>query len=316
MEIVSYPMAKFLNYLGGLDQLSEIIAKHEIKEVILALETYEHGKIERLIIKLDKPGLVIKAIPGMHDILTGRVRIATIIETPLIRISHELMPAWQYNLKLILDIVISFSALIATLPLSVLIMLWIKLSSKGPVFYSHERVGKNGKPFKIYKFRTMIDNAEKNGPELSCAYDSRVTRAGRFLRRTRLDELPNFINVLMGDMSVVGPRPERRYFIDQIVKKAPHYNYLLKIKPGITSWGQVKFGYAENLEQMIQRLRYDIIYLKNMSIFVDLQIMILTIVIVLKRNPHHQSLNNFKVLTNGSPPSSHRKKEVLTRMDH
>jgi exopolysaccharide biosynthesis polyprenyl glycosylphosphotransferase len=309
-----FPMARFLNHLGGLDQLTEIISSHGVKEVILALETCEHGKIERLILKLDRPGLVIKAIPGMHDILTGRVRIDTIIETPLIRISHELMPAWQKNLKLLLDIIISVTALFVTLPLSVMIMLWIKLSSKGPVFYSHERVGQNEKPFRIYKFRTMIDNAEKNGPELSSAHDYRVTKAGRFLRRTRLDELPNFINVLMGDMSVVGPRPERRYYIDQIVKVAPHYSYLLKIKPGITSWGQVKYGYAENIEQMIQRLRYDIIYLKNMSIFVDLQILILTIMIVVKRNPHHQSLNNLDVLSNGSPLSL--KKETLTGVEH
>ncbi|MFO7922498.1 MAG: sugar transferase [Bacteroidales bacterium] len=278
-----YPLAGLLDHLGGLDQLPGIISKYNVEEVIIAIESTEHGKIENIINKLDYKGITIKAIPGMYDILTGRVHIDTIIETPLIQISHKLMPAWQKNLKQILDILFSLLVLILFLPLSFIIAIWIKISSKGPVIYSHERIGRNGKPFKIYKFRTMIDNAEINGPELSSANDGRITKAGRFLRKTRLDEIPNFINVLKGDMSVVGPRPERKYYINQIVKKAPHYNHLLRIKPGITSWGQVRYGYAENVDQMIQRLKYDIIYLENMSIFVDFQILILTILTIFKR---------------------------------
>lgn len=279
----SYPLAKFLTHLGGLDQLTEIISENGVEEVIIAIETSENGKIERIISRIDHPKLVVKAIPGMQDILTGRVRINTIMATPLLQISHSLMPAWQKNVKQIIDILFSVIALIFLLPASIVIMIWIKLSSPGPVIYSHERIGKNGKPFRIYKFRTMIDNAEQNGPELSSSNDSRVTKPGRFLRKTRLDEIPNFINVLKGDMSLVGPRPERRFYIDKIVSNAPHYNHLLKIKPGITSWGQVKYGYAENVGQMLQRLRYDILYLENMSVFVDFQIMILTFLIILKR---------------------------------
>lgn len=286
-----YPMDKYLKHLGNVEQLSEIISDQDVREVILAIEPCEHGNIGGIIGMLDQQGLAVRAIPAMHEILTGRVRLNTIIETPLIRISYELMPEWQKNLKKALDIIISVAALFLLLPLSLVIMLWIRFSSRGPVFYSHERIGKNGKPFMIYKFRTMVNNAEKNGPELSSWNDARVTKPGRFLRRTRLDELPNFINVLKGDMSLVGPRPERRYYIDQIIEKAPHYNYLLKIKPGITSWGQVKFGYAENVDQMIQRLRYDIIYLQNMSVFVDFQILILTVLTILNKDPHQKSLN-------------------------
>ena len=286
-----YPMDKYLNHLGSVDHLSEIISGQDVSEVILAIEPCEHDNIGGIIGMLDQRGLAVKAIPAMHEILTGRVRLNTIIETPLIRISYKLMPAWQKNLKKTLDIIISLSALVILLPLSLIIMLWIKLSSRGPVLYSHERIGKDGKPFMIYKFRTMVNNAETNGPELSSCNDVRVTKAGRFLRRTRLDELPNFLNVLKGDMSLVGPRPERRYYIDQIIEKAPHYNHLLKIKPGITSWGQVKFGYAENVDQMIQRLRYDIIYLQNMSVFVDFQIIILTVLTILNKDPHQRSMN-------------------------
>ncbi len=279
-----FPLATHMKHLGGLDNLPEVISENKVDEVVLAIESTEHGKIEKIINKLDHPGLVIKAIPALHDILTGRARINTIIETPLIEVSQRIMPAWQRNLKYTLDIVFSIIALIILLPVSAFIAIWIRMSSEGPIIYSHERVGKNGKPFRIYKFRTMVKNAEQNGPELSSKNDPRITRPGRFLRRTKLDEIPNFINVLKGDMSLVGPRPERRYYIDQIMKQAPHYRHLLKIKPGITSWGQVKYGYAENVEQMVQRLRYDIIYLENMSVFVDFQILILTLVVIFRRN--------------------------------
>ncbi len=277
------PMEDYLPHLGSLEDIKEIIAAHRVEEVIVAIEPSENGKIERIINRLDHPDHVIKAIPGMQDILTGRVRINTIIATPLIQLSHHLMPVWQNNLKQLIDIVLSVIALVALLPLSVAIALWIKLDSRGPVIYSHERIGRNGRPFRIYKFRTMIDNAEKNGPELSSENDSRVTCPGRFLRKARLDEIPNFINVLRGEMSVVGPRPERKFYIDKIVSKAPHYKHLLRIKPGITSWGQVRYGYAENVDQMIQRLKYDMIYLENMSVFVDFQILILTVLTIFRR---------------------------------
>jgi exopolysaccharide biosynthesis polyprenyl glycosylphosphotransferase len=276
-------MTDYLPHLGDINDIGNILTQKKVEEVIIAIESSEHDKINRIINSLFDRKLVIKAIPSMYDILTGRVRMNSILGTPLILVSHSLMPAWQENIKEFLDLFLSTCALVITLPLSICLIVGIKLSSKGPVFYSHERIGRYGKPFKIYKFRSMFVDAEKNGPVLASRTDERVTNIGKFMRRTRFDEIPNFLNVLKGDMSIVGPRPERQHFIDQIVKIAPHYMHLLKVKPGITSWGQVKYGYAENIEQMIQRLKYDLIYLDNMSLYVDLKIIIYTVLTIVKR---------------------------------
>jgi len=161
-----------------------------------------------------------------------------------------------------------------------IIAIRVKLSSPGPVFYKQERVGLKGKPFYIYKFRSMYIDAEKKGPALSSKNDPRITKFGRFLRKWRFDEIPQFFNVLIGDMSLVGPRPERQHYIDLIVEKAPAYNHLKKVKPGITSWGMVKFGYAENVDEMIQRMKWDLLYIENMSLSIDFKIMIYTVLIV------------------------------------
>jgi lipopolysaccharide/colanic/teichoic acid biosynthesis glycosyltransferase len=150
------------------------------------------------------------------------------------------------------------------------------------VFFRQERIGKHGRPFKIVKFRSMYLDAERDGPQLSSTSDPRITPIGRWMRKTRMDELPQFWNVLKGDMSLVGPRPERQHFIDAITEVAPHYTHLHKVRPGITSWGQVKFGYAENVEQMVRRLKYDILYIENMSLAVDLKILAYTVLIILK----------------------------------
>ena len=231
---------------------------------------------------LDNHNIKLKTIPGMYDILTGNVRVSSVIGTPLIQISNSTMPEWQKSFKHFIDIIFSLIALILLLPVFIFVATGIKLTSKGPVIYSHYRIGKYGKPFKIYKFRSMAVNAEENGPELSSKNDPRITSFGRFLRKTRLDETPNFINVLKGEMSIVGPRPERQYYINEIVKKAPQYTLLHKVKPGITSLGQIKYGYAENVDEMIQRLRYDLLYIENMSLYLDFRIMIYTILIIIK----------------------------------
>jgi exopolysaccharide biosynthesis polyprenyl glycosylphosphotransferase len=278
-----YMLEDHLPHLGSFENVKTIIEKNNIEEVIIAIESTEHDRINRIINKLIDTNVLIKAIPSMYDILTGRVRMSSILGTPLIQISHQLMPVWQENVKTALDYFVATLALILTSPLMPFLIAGVKLSSRGPVFYSHERIGRYGKPFNIYKFRSMYMNAEKNGPELSSKNDDRITPFGRFMRKARLDEIPNFFNVLKGEMSLVGPRPERKYFIDQIIKKNPHYVHLLKVKPGITSWGQVKYGYAENVDQMIDRLKYDLIYLDNMSIFVDLKILIYTILTIAKR---------------------------------
>jgi exopolysaccharide biosynthesis polyprenyl glycosylphosphotransferase len=276
-------LRNYLPHLGNIEDIGEIITQKKVEELIIAIEYSEHDMINLIINKLINANVEIKAIPSMYDILTGRVRMSSILGTPLISVSHNLMPAWQENMKSLLDIFIASLALLITLPLCLFLIAGIKLTSKGPVFYSHERIGRYGKPFYIYKFRSMYKNAEKDGPELSSKTDERITPFGRFMRKSRLDEIPNFINVLIGDMSLVGPRPERQHFINQIVEIAPHYKHLLKVKPGITSWGQVKYGYAENVEQMIQRLKYDLIYLDNMSLYVDFKIIIYTILTIIKR---------------------------------
>jgi exopolysaccharide biosynthesis polyprenyl glycosylphosphotransferase len=277
-----YQLQDHIDHLGGLKDLDHIIQINRVEEVIIALESSEHLEIGKIINKLSLMDVRISAIPSMTDILSGRVKSTTIFDTPLLEVSHELMPVWQSNVKQLSDLLLSLVAIIILLPLELALMLGVKMSSPGPLFYKQERIGRFGKPFMIFKFRSMYQNAEENGPELSSKNDSRITGLGQFMRKHRLDEIPNFINVIKGDMSLVGPRPERKYFIDKITVEAPHYVHLHKVKPGITSWGQVKYGYAENVEQMIKRLRYDILYIENMSLFVDLKILFYTVVTILR----------------------------------
>jgi exopolysaccharide biosynthesis polyprenyl glycosylphosphotransferase len=278
-----FPLAGRLPHLGYIDKIKEIIQEHHVSEVIIALEYTEHSSIERILNLLIDSDVIIKTIPGMYEIFTGKVKMTAIFGTPLVEVSHNLMPPLQENFKQFLDIIGSLMAIIITSPIFLICVIGVKFSSSGSIFYNQQRIGRNGKPFKIFKFRSMCVGAELNGPELSSKEDKRVTNFGRFMRRMRLDELPNFYNVLRGEMSLVGPRPERKYFIDQIIQKAPHYIQLLKVKPGITSWGQVKYGYAENVDQMIKRMKYDLLYIENMSLYVDFKIMIYTLLIIFKR---------------------------------
>lgn len=281
-EYDDYKIEKYLPRLGNLDDLKNIIIRENIEEVIIAIERSEHKTIERIITELEDVNVVIKLIPDLQDFLLGTVKTESIFHTPLIQISPDLMPAWQQSLKRLMDIVISIIAMIVLIPAYIFTAIGVKLSSKGPIIYSQERIGLHNKPFKMHKFRSMYCDAEKDGPQLSSKNDTRITPFGRFIRKVRLDEIPQFYSVLIGDMSLVGPRPERQFFIDQIVKRAPHYKLLSKVKPGITSWGQVKFGYAENVDEMIERLKYDILYIENMSLAMDIKILIYTILIVLQ----------------------------------
>ena len=278
----NYLLGEELLHLGDINALNDIIKEYKIEEVIIAIETSEQEILGQIINKISNYKIIVKVIPSMYDIITGRARISSLFGEPLITIKHELMPIWQANIKRLVDIIGSAFAIIMLLPLYIIAAIGVKLSSKGPIFYSHERIGRYGNPFTIYKFRSMKQNSEKNGPALSSINDPRITKFGKFMRKSRLDELPQFYNVIIGDMSLVGPRPERQFFIDQIVEVAPHYIHLLKVRPGITSWGQVKFGYAENVEEMVERLKYDIIYIENMSLYIDLKIIIYTVKIILK----------------------------------
>jgi exopolysaccharide biosynthesis polyprenyl glycosylphosphotransferase len=275
-------LKKELPHLGEYHDIKSIIEKQEVEEVIIALESWEHEYIKNIVNDLSDIGVIIKIIPDMYDILSGHVKMNTILGTPLIEIKSTIIPEWQVSVKRFLDVTLSLIVLIFFSWLYLIIGLLVKLGSKGPMFFKQERIGIHGKPFNILKFRTMYVDAEKNGPALSSENDPRVTPIGRFLRKVRLDEMPQFFNVLMGDMSIVGPRPERSYYINQIVEKAPHYKHLQKVRPGITSWGQVKYGYAENVDQMIDRLKFDILYVENMSLLLDFKILVHTVLIVLQ----------------------------------
>ncbi len=273
-------LSKYLPYLGSYTQVQQIIETERVEEVIIAIDPSEHDKIKEILTRLQYTKVIIKIIPDMYDIMLGSVKMTAIFQAPLIQIYPDILPHWQVVIKRGMDVLFSVLAIVFLSPLYIFTALGVYFTSKGPIFYSQVRIGLNGKPFKMLKFRTMYEDAEKGGPQLSSTYDPRITHFGRFMRKVRLDEIPQFFTVIKGDMSLVGYRPERQYFIDQIVEKAPHYNLLLKIKPGITSWGQVKYGYAENVDEMIERLRYDILYLENMSIAVDLKIMFYTLFIV------------------------------------
>ena len=268
--------------LGKWHELRGIIDRYAVEEAIIAVESSEHEHISRIINELEGSAVRIKIIPDMYDILSGSVKMTSIFGAPLIEVNPQIMPAWQFAIKRAFDIVMSLVALLVLFFPMILIAVLVKMSSRGAVFFRQERIGLQGKPFHIIKFRSMVADAESEGPQLSSSTDPRITPIGRFLRRTRMDELPQFWNVLKGDMSLVGPRPERQHFIDEITKVAPHYRHLHKVRPGITSWGQVKFGYAENVDQMLRRLKYDILYIENMSRAVDLKIIAYTLLIILK----------------------------------
>lgn len=268
--------------LGRVLDIKKVITNTNIAEVIIAIETSEHHLLQSIMNELEGERVNIKIIPDMYDIISGTVRVNHILGPPLIEIKTQIMPAWQQSVKRLIDVLFSIFVMIVGFPLFLGVALAVKLSSKGPTFYRQERVGWHGKPFKIIKFRSMRVDAEKSGPQLAKENDDRVTPVGLFLRKTRLDEIPQFFNVLLGEMSLVGPRPERQFFIDQIVKIAPQYKHLHKVRPGITSWGQVKYGYAENVTEMVERLKFDLLYIENISLAVDIKILIYTVLIMIQ----------------------------------
>ncbi|MBL7718172.1 MAG: sugar transferase [Flavipsychrobacter sp.] len=273
-------MNQYLKQLGNLDNLEQIIDEHEIEEVIVAVDSSEHHLLEHIVTRLSYRPVVVKVLPDMYDIISGSVKTSNVYDAVLIHIHPDLMPDWQRVCKRAIDITCSLLAILLLIPVYIFSAIKVKLSSPGPILYRQERVGLFGKAFYIYKFRSMFVDAEVNGPALSSKEDSRITKWGKIMRKWRIDETPQFFNILKGDMSLVGPRPERRHFIDIISQSHPHYRYLHKVKPGLTSWGMVQYGYAENVQEMIARMKYDLLYIENCSLALDIKIMLYTFMVI------------------------------------
>ncbi|MCL6100225.1 MAG: sugar transferase [Bacteroidetes bacterium] len=279
---------KNVSVVDTIYNLESTLDKFQIKNVIISLGRHEEEIILEIVSRCEGKNIEIKMAPDLYDIISGQAKISQLYSFPLIDVMPELMPEWEKKLKRLMDIVLSFMLMVITSPATLLAALAIRLESKGPVFYKQERMGQNGKVFKIYKFRSMVHHAEKHtGPVWSTKDDPRITKVGRFIRKVRLDEVPQVINILKGDMSFVGPRPERPFFVEKLSHDIPLYKRRLKVRPGVTGWAQVKHKYDESVEDVKVKLKYDLFYIENMSLRMDLKILFRTVFVVIFGKGHY-----------------------------
>jgi len=278
---------KGIPLVGSSDRLSSLLKEHDIREVLVGLDSYEHDKLIHIINECNGYEVGLKMMADLYDIVTGQARVSSIYGAPLIEVTSEIMKPWEESLKRLVDVVVSLLVLVLGLPFWLMVGAVIKINSPGPVLYKQERLGKNGKPFNIFKFRSMQINAEtKSGPVWATKRDPRVTGVGKIIRRLHIDEVPQFINVLRGDMSLVGPRPERTFFVEKLAAELPLYKRRLKVRPGITGWAQVKHKYDESIEDVKVKLKYDLFYIENMSWRMDLKILFNTFYVMLMGKGH------------------------------
>ncbi len=280
---------KGVKTVGSVDNIHLLIDKFNVKEVIIALEKDYRDILVELIAKCEPKNVGMKIVPDLYEILSGQARTMQIYGIPLIDIMPQLMPEWEKKIKRLMDITVSFLILIITMPATLITALAIKLESPGGIFFTQKRCGLNGKEFSMIKFRSMKKDAEKStGPVWSQKDDPRITKVGKFIRKVRIDEIPQMMNVLKGEMSIVGPRPERPYFVEKLSQEIPYYKRRLKVRPGITGWAQVKHKYDETIEDVKIKLRYDLFYIENMSLRMDFKILFRTIFVVLFGKGHYE----------------------------
>ena len=263
--------------LGGIDDLPEVIERKGIREVLIALDTSDHGRLLDIIGKCDGHRTGLKIMPDLYDIISGQARTNQIYGFPLIEITPQLMPPWEVSTKRVIDIAASGLVIIAGFPLWIILGALIRAESPGPALYRQERVGKDGIRFNMIKFRSMHNDAERQGPQWAGKKDPRVTRLGKILRQLHLDEIPQMINVFRGDMSLIGPRPERPVFVQKLSREIPLYTRRLRVRPGITGWAQVKHQYDETIDDVKKKIQYDLFYIENMSLRMDFKIMLNTL---------------------------------------
>lgn len=268
--------------LGFTSELEQILDVYKPMESLISVKTQDHNQLMKIVSICGDKGVSVKIEPDLYDIFTGQVRTLPIYGIPLIEISSQLLKPWEATIKRAFDIIFSIAVIILGSPLWLLVALLVKLESKGPVFYKQKRIGKDGKEFLMFKFRSMVPDSHKVSG-WTHVNDPRVTKVGKFIRKTHLDEIPQFWNVLIGDMSVVGPRPEQPKFVEQFSKEIPYYSRRLKVRPGITGWWQIKYtAYVLNIEEIENRLKDDFYYIENISLKLDIEIIVRTVYCVIK----------------------------------